>query len=261
MFFPLVSNAVFAATSCDIEVFGGMKLNATSLEFFQAVTDEQTEQKSLYQISSATDSKKLLINKQEVSLTAPQQRLINDYDNNIRQIVPKVKTVANDSLDLAIDGIDVAFNDLLGEGNQLTKNLTEELSLLQSQLAASLSIEKGIAVGIKGESEDNLFGNDIEQRVKSAIQKAVLDSMGSIFITLGQQLMFSGNSDVSLDTQMKHFTDKVEQEISAKTALIEEKSQVLCQNIIKIDALEEKLKQQFPSLSTVNTFTVTQRRD
>lgn len=258
----LLSNTVFAADSCNVDLSGGMKLDTNSLEFFQAAEKEDTDQKSLYKITGNSKAKKLFINNlqnsQQVTLSKTQQVLLEDYDNSIRQIVPEVKSVAMESVDIAIQGVDLAFNDLLGEKNQLASNLTKELKLVKSQLATNLSIDKGISIGVIGSNNQNLFGDDIEQRVKLAIEKAVLDSMGSILMAVGQQMMLSGDNELSFEERMKNFSDKVEKEIATKTAKIEEKSQVLCQKISKIDTLEEQLKAQIKPLANVNTFTVTQ---
>lgn len=253
----MVSGTSLANTSCNIDLSAGMKIDTNTLEFFQEVDDKTAIQKSLYRITNGAKGQNLVVDGQLFSLSEDQQRLIREYDKSIRQIVPEIKTVAMESVDLAIEGIDLSFNDLLGADNQLSANLIKELKSVKAQLADNLSIEKGVSIGVTGTENQGIFAKDIEQRVEQAIEKAVLNSMGAIFIAIGQQVIFADENAPSFDTRMKNFKDKVEQEIDIKTEKIYEKSQVLCKNISRIDSLEEQLKNTIKPLSTINVFTVT----
>ncbi len=254
----LASSAVYAHESCNVDLSAGFKINTNTIEFLQEDNENNQEQLSLYKI---TDGKHLSVGKEEVVLTPEQEALVKQYDEKIRQLVPQVKSVAIEGVDLAVEGVNLAFNGLLGEGNAVGADLTKELELIREQVIANLSIENGISIGVEGLESDELLGKDFDQRIESAVEKAVLNSMGSILMAVGQQMMTADGDEDSFETRMENFGDTIEQEMTVRADKIEQKAEALCVNIVKLDALEEKLKTEIEPLATTNVFTVTQTND
>jgi len=251
----LASSAVYAHESCNVDLSAGFKINTNSIEFLQEDNEDSDKQHSLYRI---TDGKELFVGSDQVVLTDKQKVLVKQYDAKIRQLVPQVKSVAIEGVDLAIDGVNLAFNGLLGEGNAVAADLTKELKLIREQVTAKLTIENGISVGVDGLESEELLGKDFDQRIESAVEKAVLNSMGSILISVGQQMMAADGDEDSFETRMENFGDTIEHEMTTRSEKIEEKAQALCLNIAKLDDLEEKLKTEIKPLANTNVFTVTQ---
>ena len=250
----LASSAAFAHESCNVDLSVGFTINTSSIEFLQEDSEHDGKQRSLYKI---IESKKLLIDSQNIELTDTQQVLLQKYDEKIRQLVPQVKSVAIEGVDLAVDGINLAFNGLLGEGNSVAADLPKELTLIREHVIANLSIEKGISVGVDGLASEELLGKDFEQRIESAIEKAVLNSMGSIMVAVGKQMMSADDDGQNFETRMEKFGDTIEQEMTVRSAQIEKKAQALCLSIAKVDMLEEQLKTEIEPLASINVFTVT----
>ena len=251
----LASSAVYANESCNVDLSAGFKIDTNSIEFLQAGNENTSKGQTLYKISEGS---KLFVGNKKLALTTKQKSLVKQYDAKIRQLVPQVKSVAIEGVDLAIDGVNLAFNGLLGEGNAVGADLTKELNLIREQVTSNLTIENGISVGVDGLESEELLGKDFEQRIESAVEKAVLNSMGSILMAVGQQMMAGDGDEGSFETRMEDFGETIEHEMTARSEKIEEKAQALCINIAKLDALEEKLKAEIEPLSTTNVFTVTQ---
>jgi len=254
----LASSAVYANESCNVDLSAGFKINTNSIEFLQEEHEGSDEPHSLYRIK---DGNQLFVGSNQVTLTEKQKTLVKQYDAKIRQLVPQVKNVAIEGVDLAIDGVNLAFNGLLGEGNTVAADLTKELKLVRKQVTAKLTIENGISVGVDGLESEELLGKDFDQRIESAVEKAVLNSMGSILISVGQQMMAADGDEDSFETRMENFGESIEREMTTRSEIIEEKAQALCLNIAKLDALEEKLKTEIKPLANTNVFTVTQGHD
>jgi len=250
----MVSTTVQANQSCDVKLSAGININSNKTEFVQEANKNNAKARSLYQINNG---KTLLIANQGIALTKAQQNIVTQYDKDIRQLVPQVKKVAIDGIDSAIEGVNLAFNDLLGKGNKLSKDLSKELIRVRTQVETNLSIEKGISIGTDGLEGKGLLGKDFEQRIKTAVQNAVLNSMGSIAMAVGQRMMFDNGQGLSFEEQVKKFTDNIEQEITVRTAKIEQESNKLCVKIIKIDSLEWQLKTKIKPLANINVFTIT----
>lgn len=247
------SSVVHAHESCNVDLSAGFTINPTTIEFLQEENGQ--ENRSLYKI---TDGKVLSVGGSEVSLSGSQQQLVEKYDAKIRQLVPEVKNVAIEGVDLAVDGVNLAFNGLLGEGNSVAADLTKELKLVREQVATNLTIENGITIGVDGLESNELLGEDFEQRIESAVEKAVLNSMGTILIAVGQQMMTADGDEQSFETRMEEFGENLEQEMNARADKIEAKAEKLCVSIAKLDVLEEQLKAEIEPLNNTNVFTVTQ---
>ncbi len=247
----LISSTVYANESCSVDLSAGFKINKNSIEFLQS--GNESKDQTLYRINEGS---KLFVGNKKLALTAKQKTLVKQYDGKIRQLVPQVKSVAIEGVDLAIDGVNLAFNGLLGEGNAVGADLTKELNLIRDQVTSNLTIENGISVGVDGLESEELLGKDFEQRIESAVEKAVLNSMGSILMAVVQQMM--AGDEGSFETRMEDFGNTIEHEMTTRSDQIEAKAQALCLNIAKLDVLEEKLKAEIEPLATTNVFTVTQ---
>ncbi|TYK65646.1 DUF2884 family protein [Colwellia echini] len=250
----LISTNASANQSCDVELSAAVRIDSTNTIFSQEADKRDDKAHILYQINNGT---KLVVEGKTISLSKTQQAIVSQYDKDIRLLVPQVKKVAIDGIDSAIEGINAAFNGLLGSGNQLVKDLTKELTLIRSQVDTNLSIEKGINIGTDGIEGEDILGKDFEQRIKTAVQNAVVNSMGSILMAIGQQMMFDNGKGGTFDTRVKKFTDNIEQEIEKRTATIENESNLLCPKIINIDSLEWQLKTNVKALENINVLTVT----
>jgi len=251
----LTSSAVYAKESCNVDLSAGFTINTTTIEFLQTNSEDKH---SLYKIMNGNQ---LIIGNDKIALNDNQEALLKQYDEKIRQLVPQVKSVAIEGVDLAVEGVNLAFNGLLGEGNSVGADLTKELNVIRAQVITNLSIEKGISVGVEGLESEELLGKDFEQRIDSAVEKAVLNSMGSILIAVGQQMMAADGEEDSFETRMENFGANIEREMTTRADKIEEKAQALCMDVAKLDALEEKLKAKIEPLATTNIFTVTQTND
>ncbi|HBY88402.1 MAG TPA: hypothetical protein DEO86_21325 [Colwellia sp.] len=250
------SSAAYANTSCNVDLSAGLAIKVNSIEFLLAEDDSDEKERSLYTI---IDGKKLLIENQEIKLSDEQKNLVKKYDEQIRHLVPQVKDVAIEGVDLAIEGVNLAFNGLLGKGNAVAADLTTELTLIREQVSTNLSIEHGVSVGVEGLESEGLLGKDFDKRIESAVEKAVLNSMGSILIAMGQQMVASEGDERNFETRMENFGEKIEHEMTTRSAVIEKKAEALCSSIAEVDALEEQLKLEIEPLAGINIFTVTQK--
>ena len=247
-----VSKALYAHEFCDVDLKAGLTINESKLEFFES----KNKHKILYIIDNNHD---LTVRGQEVSLSAEQQALVEQYASSIRAMVPQVRHIAIEGVDLAIEGVNLAFNELLGEGNNAGVDLTQELSSLKKEVAEQFTIEHGFTLGENGLEDNELLGDDFEQRIESAVEKAAMSSMGTLLVALGQQL-FSGGDTEAFQTRMESFSENVEREMELRAEKIERKADSLCLAAVEIDQLEEKLKSSITPLADINVITVKQSR-
>jgi len=243
-----LSKALYAHDSCDVELEAGVTINESSIEFFDSDKKKQT----LYKI----DDNNLIVDGDYVSLNDEQQALVEQYSSNIRAMVPQVRNIALEGVDLALEGVNLAFNELLGEGNDIGADLTQELSSLKEEVATRFTVENGFTIGENGLDNDELLGDEFEQRIESAVEKAVMGSMGSLLVALGQEMLFSGGDTDAFETRMESFGENIEHEMESRAKKIEQKAELLCLDVIEIDKIEDQLQASIESLEDINVITV-----
>ena len=259
----VTSTSIFAHESCEVDLTAGININNQSIEFFAAneINKDKADEHvnpavSLYKI---IDSDKLIVSGKNIDLTSEQQVLVHNYANSIRTLVPQVKTLAIEGVDLAVEGVDLAFTKLLGQGNEVGSGLSKELLLIREAVDSKLSIEKGVSFGLNGTGKhdmvNDLMGEEFEQRIENAVEKAVMNSMGSLLLTLGKEILFSDGDNETFETRMESFGDNIANEMEVRAEKIEIKAEQLCLSIQKIDVLEEQLKKSIVELESFDVLT------
>jgi hypothetical protein len=245
---------IYAQDACNIELDAGLTLTETTLEFFNAEKNAENTKQILYKIDN---DHHLIVHGKEVDLNTHQQALVTKYATSIRAMIPEVRAIAIDGVDIALDGINLAFNELLGEGNNVGVELTKELLLLRDEVVQRFTVENGITIGNNGVerkdfTSEKILGKEFEQRIESAIEKAVINSMGSLFVAMGQEMLRSGGEGNSFETRMENFGENIANEMEKRTEEIKRKAGALCLPIINIAQLEEQLKAGISPLANIN---------
>lgn len=247
----VVSAGAQAHDNCDVDLDAGFSINNTTIQFLDK------HDKPLYTISN---DESLTVNGKEVELNEAQQALVYRYSSEIRAVVPKVQAVAIEGVDLAIEGVNLAFNELLGEGNDLGRDLTLELDQIREEIDTRMSAEHGFSIGANGIDNGEFLGEDFEQRIESVVEKAVMNSMGSLLVALGQEMMFAGGDVDAFETRMENFGENIEQQMQVRAEKIEHEALALCQAITEIDQLEEQMKAQIKQLADINVISVNKHK-
>jgi len=235
----------FSSSSCDADISGGIKITSSSLEFSK-------NKKILYKI---VNNETLFVDGKEVDLTTSQQSLVTDYSTSIRAVVPEVKDIALDAIDLASDGVNLAFNELLGEGNDVSTEITAQLAEIRTEVDDGFSNDQDIYFDEDGFSGKDFFNEDFEKRIESAVETTVQNSIGSLMIAVGQQMLFSGGDTDTFETRMESFGEKIEHEMESRGEEIEKRGEALCQSVVAIDALEDQLTDEIDELAGINLLT------
>ncbi|MGB2739400.1 MAG: DUF2884 family protein [Cognaticolwellia sp.] len=235
----------FSNDSCDVDLSGGININANTITFSK-------DKAPLYSI---VNNDTLVVNGKEVTLTSSQKSLLVEYSTSIREVVPEVKGIALDAIDLAIDGVNLAFNELLGAGNDVSVNLTTQLTNIRTEVDKEFDGSKDFYIDEDGFAGDDFFGDDFEQRIESAVESTIKNSIGSLMIAVGQEMLFSGGNMDALETRMDNFGEKIEQEMELRSEGLEKRGEALCKTVINIDEMEEQLKDEIEEISSFNTIT------
>ncbi|MCO4798674.1 MAG: YggN family protein [Colwelliaceae bacterium] len=229
----------FSSESCDVELNAGLRINKNLIEFTK-------NDKSLYQI---IDNETLIVNGEKISLDSSQQSLVSEYSTSIRSVIPEVKEIAVDAIEIAVEGVNLAFNELLGEGNELGEELTTQLHLIRDEVDQRFDSEKEFYIDENGNLDDDFFGEEFEQRIETVVEETIQNSLGSLLIAVGQEMLFSGGDMDAFETRMENFGEQIEHDIETRAEKLEERGNELCHSVYNIDRLETQLSQQINELS------------
>ena len=196
------STTLYAYSACNIELDAGIRLTVKNLEFFTSAKGSDNK-KTLYKIEN---DQRLTVQEKNVNLTPRQQKLVTQYATNIRALVPQVKTVANEGVDISLEGVNSVFNNLLGENNTVGTELTQELSILRDEVVARFTPEHGITIGENGvenikDISEQVLGEKFKQRIEASVEKAVINATGSLLVIMTQEMLFQ---QVNRGNQLKH---------------------------------------------------------
>ncbi len=240
------SSTVLAHDDCDLNLNGGMTIEQNTITFSK-------KQKPLYVIEN---DESLIVNGEYLSLNSSQQALVTQYSTSIRATVPQAKAIALDAIDVAVDGVNLAFNQLLGEGNSVSSDLSFELNKVRDQIDTRFNAEQGFTIDENGFSGDEILGEGFEQRLEEVVEDAVQKSMGTVMVALGQELIFSGGDMEAFETRMEDFGMNIEQQIETRAEALEQKGEALCRSVEKIDDIEELLRAEIEQISHINMISV-----
>lgn len=245
----LMSGSVLAHNSCDIDLNAHVRIDNKVVEF-------SDENQPLYKI---VDDKYLYVEGDKVSLDKQQQVLVTQYSKDIKALVPEVRGVVTEGIDLAVEGVGLAFNELLGEDNDVGNELTSELTIIKEELAQKLSLEHGVSIGKEGVADDNFFGKEFENRIETVVESAVKKSMGTLLIAVGKEMLFSGGDPEAFEARMENFGEQIETEMESRAEELEKKANVLCYSVKKLDEQEEHLREEVSELAPFNMIKVDSR--
>jgi hypothetical protein len=241
-------NASYSTDSCNVELEGGITITRDSLTFSK-------DKKSLYKIVN----NELFVDGKNIKLNEEQRTLLTQYSSSIRTVIPEVKSIALDAMDLAVDGVNLAFNELLGEGNDVGRELTTELGKLRSEIKVKFDENESISFDEDGFDGEEFFGEEFEQRIEGLVETTIKNSMGSLLIAVGQELLFAGGDTDAFEARMEKFGEQIEHEMESRGEEIEKRGEALCGSITHIDQIEEQLKSSITELSDTNFLTVSKK--
>lgn len=238
---------VFAASSaaagdgCNLQMDAGLRISPGALEFY-------SEDKTAYQIK---DHRYLVVDGKQLNLDNAQQILVTQYDRQVRALVPEVRAMALDGIDLAIVGVTTAFDGLLGERNKISTQLRSELSHLKGDVSRYFDNEI-ISLGREHDGAPELFGQYFETRMERIMETSVQDSIGTILLAMGKEILSSGGDMEAFGARMDRFGKTLEAQMQTKATELEVRGASLCRAAAAINATEDQLRDLVPDIRSLD---------
>ncbi|HSC69347.1 MAG TPA: DUF2884 family protein [Cellvibrio sp.] len=234
----LAAGSAAAHNSCNLELDAGMQITGNSIEFY-------AEDTPIYKI---VEDKYLFVNGQAQPLSDLQQALVHKYASGIRAAVPQVQAIALEGIDLAITGTRLALDNFLGEKNQISMQLTTELKNVKSDVNRYFNSGMPLNFNRADNAMPQFLGEQFETRIERIVETSVQNSIGSIMMAMGKEIIASGGDMEAFEARINKFGEQMEQQMSLRASAIEVRGQRLCSTLRSVDDLEEQLRQAVPGV-------------
>ncbi|WP_333608384.1 DUF2884 family protein [Arsukibacterium sp.] len=192
----------------------------------------------------------LWLDNQPVSTDADTRKLLQQYQQGVRQQAEETVYVVTEAMALAATAVEQVLTELTGKPLSKNKPMQQVLQNIQNS-TDTIIVRRGEQLEIRGsqlQQLDKAFGPEFA----AAIEQLVQESMGSILWQLGKAMMGgSGDFEQRMDAfgqRMEQFGEQLEQSMTAKADLLEQRGDALCQQLQQLEQLETAIQQRLPAM-------------
>ncbi|MCV2884691.1 YggN family protein [Aestuariibacter sp. AA17] len=240
------------SSSCNVELDGNLKIS-------NQILTVSTDRNNTIEIDKHYTVK---VNGEAQSLSADQQRWVENYYDGFQTLVPEIASIAADGISIASEAIDTAFSEILGQDSEFITDLTGKMNELGDRVqsnfyAADGSIQLDSNAFQDGDFIDAAWDEEFDQ----AVDDAISSSMGHLMMALGKQLIVNGADIDAFTAKMERFAEDIERDVEAKAERLEARADALCYTLQRIDDAENSLQQSSNALSALNVVNVVQSED
>ncbi|CCQ11211.1 hypothetical protein PALB_20850 [Pseudoalteromonas luteoviolacea B = ATCC 29581] len=194
----------------------------------------------------------LVIDGKAHDLNHHQKQFLTEYNEALRQELPKVATIALDAVKIA----GVAINEVASTFNiNSLHHMHGMMDEISQEIQTTFYRQDEFVMGEKTFNEfGETFDQKFEARLESAIEKTMTESIGSILVSLGSAMMSSGGNMAEFESRMETLGETIEQRVEAEAKSIEARAEKLCQDFEQVASLETRLSDEIPALSNYKLF-------
>lgn len=236
-----VCGSAFAADNhCDVNLDGEFQIK-------NKVISVNIEDKTQIEIDAQYN---LSVDGKSISLNSYQQALVEDYYDGIHQAIPQAADIANEAVSLANTAINEVFAELLGSDSHTFEKLSIKLQELDEQVQRSFYAHDGsLRVDSRTFNDGDFFGEQWGNEFEQVIEEVISESLGSVMVNLGTQILFSGGDMEAFEQRMERFGEQLEETIEFQAQRIEHKAEDLCKTLQHIERTESRLQAKIQQLS------------
>mgnify|MGYP000057700950 FL=1 len=197
----------------------------------------------------------LFVNGREVQLNNEQKAQLSEFTLGIRSQVPAIVSIAIEGVELGLKAVNKVISSLTGENSASHQQFQDKFDELKWRLRARFnhSDESYYIAPQDFDDFDEIFAGEFE----SEIEAIVTDSVGSILIAVGEAM--THKEEQSTEQRVETFDQRIETmgndiklDISKQANALENKAEIICSSLIKLNEIENKLQMEIPALAAFN---------
>ncbi len=178
----------------------------------------------------------LLIDGQRVELTAADVARVQQFNSDILAMVPQVKQIASDSIDIAFIALSSVVTQFSSEARRA--ELLSELKSLQVDAMRAVAAAK---------SSDALESQAFEARVEAAV-KRIVPTLAGEFAAQAISVALSGDADAAatIERRANEFGAEIERSVEGAAKSLEAKVAKLCPQVAALDTIDNSFEWRLP---------------
>lgn len=201
------------------------------------------------------DQHQLFVNGREIPLNNEQKKQLSEYSNGIRSQVPAIVSIAIEGVELGLKAVNKVISSLTGENSASHQQFQEKFNEMKWRLRTRFnhSDDSYYIAPQDFYDFDEIFAGEFEKEIETI----VTDSVGTILVAVGEAM--THREEQSTEQRVETFDQHIETmgndikiDISNQANALENKAEIICANLVKLDQLENKIQLEIPALAQFN---------
>ncbi len=183
---------------------------------------------------------RLIVDGKDLSLSAQDKQRIAQFENEMRLLIPQVKQVTGEAIDIAFTALIEVSRALNGEQNNSTVT-----KLQNSQVALRNSIAKDPAI---------IINDDIDGKIIEPIITDFIPDVVGAAIKQALSLAFSGDEKKAkaFEARMDKMEKEIETKVEARAKKLEPMAQAMCSRVRNMDRIEDSISVRLSNKQRIN---------
>lgn len=197
---------------------------------------------------------RLLINNKPQSVSSNEQDRLAEYSSSIRESLPQV-------VDVALEGVAIAGVALKEVGEAFEIDNTDAMEDFMSDISDKIQSSfygDGSFIVDQGRftTLNNTFDSEFDQQLEEIMEDMVMDSVGSLLMSIGSGMKTSGSDMADFENRMEKMSEQIEEKVTLESEKLEYKVIQLCDDMRQLVELEKQLQTDIPELKNFDLFTL-----
>ncbi len=193
------------------------------------------------------------IDGQAIALTAADRQRVDQFQSELRAMVPQVKQIVSDSIDIAFVALATVVTQF--SSDERRAELLDELQ--------ALKIDADHAVATAN-STDALKNEAFERRIEAAVER-IVPTLAGEFAAQAIRVAMSGDEDAAatIERRANAFGEEIERSVEGAAKSLEAKVARLCPQVEALDEIENSFEWRLPdgSRAELLEFSATESTD
>jgi hypothetical protein len=183
---------------------------------------------------------RMVIDGKELSLSADDKTRVSEFENEMRLLIPQVKLVTSEAIDIAFTALIEVSRGLNGEENNTTIR-----KLQNAQVTLHNSLNKNSAL---------IINDDIDEKIIEPIVTDFVPDVVSAAVKQALAIAFSGDDSKAkaFEARMDNMGKEIETKVEARAQKLEPLAQAMCGRLRNMDKIEDSMAFRLSNKQKIN---------
>ncbi len=183
---------------------------------------------------------RMVVDGKELSLSSDDKARVSELEGEVRLLIPQVKQVTTEAIDIAFTAMIEVSRGLNGEQNNPTIK-----KLQNAQIALRNSINK---------NPELVFNDDIDAKIIEPIVTDFVPDVVGAAVKQALSLAFSGDEEKAkaFEKRMDNMGKEIKTKVEARAKKLEPMAQAMCTRVRNIDSIEGSLTARLSNQEKIN---------